>query len=292
MLAPGQFPLQIVKWVPKPFDGDDWLFEIKHDGFRIVGIRDGGSIRLFTCNGRDITRGHQHLVEELESLREKRFVLDGELVVLDDDGRSNFSRLMNNRTGTHCYVFDLLLLGRKDFRALPLEGRKIALGNLLSAKAKKGDLVRLCDHIISHGRAFFETVKEAGLEGMVAKRRQSLYRGCLTDDWRKVKCMRLHHFVVGGWAQDFGAVLIGEHVDGQLRYFGTVASRFDSRKLESITRKLSLRKASPFIDPIPEPDVRFCEPTVRVPGAIPGDHRGRVSQTRKFETLRIKRESG
>ena len=265
MLAPAQFPVQIVKLVPKPFDGDDWLFEIKHDGFRILAIRDGASTRLFTRNGRDITRGHRHLVKKFESLREKRFVLDGELVVLDDDGRSNFSRLMNGRTGTHFYVFDLLLLGRKDFRSLPLEGRKTALGNLLGATAKNRNLVRLCDHIIGQGKAFFETVKEAGLEGMVAKRRQSLYHGRLTDDWRKVKCMRLHHFVVDGWEEDFGAVLIGEHVDGQLRYFGKVASRFDSRKLESITRKLPLRKSSPFVDPIPEADVRFCEPAVRVP---------------------------
>jgi bifunctional non-homologous end joining protein LigD len=191
--------------------------------------------------------------------------MDGELVVLDDDGRSNFSRLMNGRIGTHLYVFDLLLLGRKDFRALPLEGRKTALSNLLGAKAKRGDLVRLCDHIVGHGKAFFETVKAAGLEGMVAKRRQSLYHGRLTDDWRKVKCVRLHHFVVGGWEKDFSAVLIGEHVDGELRYLGKVPSRFDSRKLESITRKLALRKVSPFVDPIPEADVRFCEPTLRVP---------------------------
>jgi bifunctional non-homologous end joining protein LigD len=220
MLSPAQFPLQIVKLVPKPFDGANWLFEIKHDGFRVLAIRNGASIRLYTRNGRDITRGHRHLVAELESLKEKRFVLDGELVVLDDDGLSNFSRLMNGRTGTHFYVFDLLLLGRKDFRALSLEGRKIALWNLLGAKAKNGDLVRLCDHIIGHGKAFFETVKEAGLEGMVAKRRQSLYHGRLTDDWRKVKCVRLHHFVVGGWERDFTSVLIGEHVDGRLRYLG------------------------------------------------------------------------
>ncbi len=265
MLAPSQFPLQLVKLVPKPFDGDDWLFEIKHDGFRVVAIRDGASTRLYTRNGRDITRGHRQLIEELDSLKEKRFVLDGELVVLDDDGRSNFSRLMNGRIGTHFYVFDLLLLGRKDFKSLPLEGRKIALKNLLGTKHKNGDSVRLCDHIIGHGKAFFETIKEAGLEGMVAKRRQSLYHGRLTDDWRKVKCMRLHHFVVGGWAEDFGAVLIGEHVDGQLRYLGKVASGFDICKLESITRKLSPRKASPFADPTPEADVQFCEPTVRVP---------------------------
>lgn len=134
MLAPGQFPLQIVKLVPKPFDGEDWLFEIKHDGFRIVAIRDGASTRLYTRNGREITRGHRHLVAELESLREKRFVLEGELVALDSDGRSNFSRLMNGRTGTHFYVFDLLLLGRKDFRALPLEGRKLSAAARIAAR--------------------------------------------------------------------------------------------------------------------------------------------------------------
>jgi bifunctional non-homologous end joining protein LigD len=265
MLAPSQFPFQIVKLVPKPFDGDDWLFEIKHDGFRILAIRDGASTRLYTRNGRDITRGHRHLVEELESLREKRFVLDGELVVLDDDGRSNFSRLMNGRIGTHVYVFDLLLRGRKDLRPLPLEGRKIALKNLLGADAKTFDHVRFCDHIIGHGTAFFETIKEAGLEGMVAKRRLSFYHGCLTDDWRKVKCMRLHHFVVGGWAQDFGSVLIGELIDGELRYFGKVGSGFNNPKLKSLTKKLSPRKASPFRDPIRERDVLFCEPTTRIP---------------------------
>src|SRR5271156_6073587 len=70
MLTPAQFPLQIVKLVPKPFDGNDWFFEIKHDGFRMVAIRDGASTRLFTRNGRDITRGHRRLVEELERLGE------------------------------------------------------------------------------------------------------------------------------------------------------------------------------------------------------------------------------
>ncbi len=170
-------------WCPNRFDGDDWFFEIKHDGFRILAIRDGASTRLYARDGRDITRGHRHLVEELESLKEKRFVLDGKLVVLDDDGRSNFSRLMNGRTGTHFYVFDLLLLGRKDFRACPLDGRKIALENLLRAKAKSGDSVRLCDHVIGHGKAFFETVKEAGLEGTVAEKKSAMEkRGVKSPD--------------------------------------------------------------------------------------------------------------
>lgn len=95
VLAPAQFR-QIVKLLHKPFDGDDWPFEIKHDGFRILAIREGFDPNLHR-DGRDITRGHRDPIEELESAREKRFVLDGELVVLDDKGRSNLSRLMNGR---------------------------------------------------------------------------------------------------------------------------------------------------------------------------------------------------
>jgi hypothetical protein len=90
VLRPNEFPLQIVKRCREPFDGDEWLFEIKHDGFRVLAIRDGGSARLFTRNGYDISRRHRQITERLNELLAERFVLDGEMVVLDDDGRSNF----------------------------------------------------------------------------------------------------------------------------------------------------------------------------------------------------------
>jgi bifunctional non-homologous end joining protein LigD len=107
VLHPRRFQLQVVKRVPSPFDSADWLFEVKHDGFRVLAIRDGGLARLYTRNGYDISDRHQHITATLAAFPTERFVLDGELVVLDDDGRSNFSKLARGRTGTHYYVFDL-----------------------------------------------------------------------------------------------------------------------------------------------------------------------------------------
>jgi len=223
-----KFPLQIVKRIKEPFDSNDWLFEIKHDGFRVLAIRDGGSTRFFSRSGHDISRQHRHITSGLDELPAERFVIDGELVVLDDDGRSNFAKLAHGRTGTHYYAFDILLLNADDLRDSPLEARKAILKALLG----ECDPVRYTDHVIGNGIAFFGLVKRSGLEGMVAKRRASTYSGALTDDWLKVKCLRVHDFVVGGLitgedGQPFSALLLGEFIEGELRYVGTVESGFN-----------------------------------------------------------------
>ena len=264
MLGPNQFPLQIVKRGRASFDGDDWLFEIKHDGFRVLAIRDGGSTRLFTRNGYDISRRHKHITEQLNGLAAKRLVIDGELVVLDDDGRSNFAKLAHGRTGTHYYAFDILMLGNDDLRGLPLSERNPLLETLVSGC----DPVRYTDHVVGIGREFFDAVKRAGLEGMVAKRRTSKYAGMLTDDWLKVKCLRTHDFIVGGCIPDggrqFGALLLGELIDGHLRYVGQVGSPSDVRVMRAIVRMLRPRLQSPFSDTISHPGAKFCEPAIRV----------------------------
>ncbi len=217
-LRPYQFPPQIVKRARKPFDGGDWLCEIKHDGFRGMAIRDGGPTRLFTRNGYEISAKHANITSQLNALHAKRFVIDGELVVLDGDGRSNFAKLMFGRTGTHYFAFDLLWLDNADQRPHPLERRKSVLQDLLGSS----DPVRFCDHVAGCGKAFYEVVREAGLEGMVAKRRRSAYRGGLAGDWLKVKCLRTHGFVVGGWipapgsSRRVAALLLGEFTDGAL----------------------------------------------------------------------------
>ena len=185
VLDPRKFPLQVVKRVPSAFDNAGWLFEIKHDGFRVLAIRDSDSARLYTRNGYDISRRHQHLTEALAVVPVERFVLDGELVVLDNDGRSNFPKLARGRTGTHYYAFDLPMVGDDDLRAERLHSRKAMLADLLDGC---GESVRYCDHIVGTGKAFFEAVREAQLEGMVAKRRASKYVGVLSDDWLKIRC--------------------------------------------------------------------------------------------------------
>jgi bifunctional non-homologous end joining protein LigD len=264
VLRPNEFPLQIVKRCRQPFDGDDWLFEIKHDGFRVLAIRDGKTTRLFTRNCYDLSRRHGHIIQVLSKLPAERFVLDGELVVLDDDGRSNFAKLAHDRTGSHYYAFDVLMLENRALRDLPLEERKHVLKTLVSGC----DPVRYTDHVIGAGREFFELVKQAGLEGMVAKRRLSKYSGTLTNDWLKVKCLRTHDFIVGGWVpndgRQVGAFLLGELIDGRLRYVGQVGSPSDARVTRAIARMLRPLPQSPFSDTIPHEGARFCEPAIRV----------------------------
>jgi bifunctional non-homologous end joining protein LigD len=140
----------------------------------VLAIRTDGPPRLYTRHGYDISGRHQHITAALAAFPTERFVLDGELVVLDDDGRSNFAKLAHGRTGTHYYAFDLLMLGDVDLRTKPLDLRKAALADLLQGCAEP---VRYCDHIVGMGKAFFEAVREAELEGMVAKRRGSRYAG-------------------------------------------------------------------------------------------------------------------
>jgi ATP-dependent DNA ligase len=174
---------------------------------------------------------------------------------------------MFGRKGTHVFAFDLLAVGQTDLRPYALEVRKSVLRELLG----QCDPVRYCDHVLGSGKSFFELVREAGLEGMVAKRRQSSYRGCLTGDWLKVKCQRTHHFVVGGWIPHFrdsrriGALLLGGFFDDALHYVGRVDSGFDQKTIGEIANALTTRGDSPFREPISEPNARFCEPVLRVP---------------------------
>ena len=220
-----------------------------------------GSIRATAMTS---SARHPHIIERLNRLPVCRFVLDGELVVLDEDGRSNFARLAHGRQRTHYYAFDLLLFERDDLRQCPLEDRKAAVEKLVSGC----DPVRYTDYVIGTGRGFFDAVKDAGLEGMVAKRRRSLYAGRLTNDWLKIKCLRVHDFVIGGWIPDgrepFRELLLGAYIDGKLRYVGRVGAGFNSRVTRAIARMLEPVSDSAFADQLPEPQARFCAPTLRI----------------------------
>jgi ATP-dependent DNA ligase len=143
------------------------------------------------------------------------------------------------------------------YRAKPLDVRKAKLADLLQGCAEP---VRYCDHIVGMGKGFFEAVREVELEGMVAKRRRSKYAGVFNDDWLKIRCMRVHDFVIGPWVsngdEQMGTLLLGEFVEGVLRYVGTVGSPSDSRVMRSIARLLSRRAISPFRDDISEPTAK------------------------------------
>jgi hypothetical protein len=183
--------------IDKPFDGPDWLFEIKWDGYRAVAFVDNGKVRLVSRNQNELTARYPELKDLAKSVKAKTVILDGEVVALDDQGRPSFS-LMQQRTGFRpggrrgptnagvpvlYYAFDLLYLDGYDWRKLPLEERKKKLASILIP----GDSIRFSDHYERKGITLFEMAKEKGLEGILAKKRDSIYQERRSNEWLKIK---------------------------------------------------------------------------------------------------------
>ena len=169
-----------------PFDDPDWIFELKYDGFRAIASRDGARPRIFYRRGADSTAVFPDLARALLSVPAERFVADGEIVVLDESGRPVFQRLQKRALLTAprdveraaaelpatLFLFDLLAFDEFDLRPLPLVERKRLISRLVPALGP----IRAVDHVEGKGRALYASVRELGLEGMVAKRAQSPYR--------------------------------------------------------------------------------------------------------------------
>jgi bifunctional non-homologous end joining protein LigD len=248
------------------FDDPDWLFEIKLDGYRAIAFVENGSVRLVSRNQNDLTAQFPELADLAKHIRAKTAVLDGEIVALDAQGRPSFS-LMQQRTGLRSYgrrvapkadipilyyAFDVLYLDGKDLRKLPLDDRKARLGALLK---KPEGAMRLSDHFVEHGRALLDAARKAGLEGIVAKRRSSLYEERRSHDWLKIKLRRQIECVIGGYTDPegtrahFGSIVLGLYDDqDRLIHVGQAGSGFDHKTLEAVWKRLEKIKvaASPF----------------------------------------------
>jgi bifunctional non-homologous end joining protein LigD len=249
-------------------EGTEWLHEMKLDGYRLVAEVTAKGVALRTRNGNDWAPRAAPLVEALAALRKASglatLVLDGEMVVMNERGVSDFQRLQNalREGGELCYyVFDCLRLGARDLTRLPLEERKAALATLLEkapAVAGPTRTLRLSEHVVGQGAAFFAEACKLGLEGIISKRRDAPYKPGRGGDWLKVKCKKQQEFVVGGFTaprasrSHFGALLIGVHdAEGKLRYAGKVGTGFSAASLREIhERLLPLVQAKPaFVDP-------------------------------------------
>ncbi len=250
-------PPQLATLVDAPPDGDEWLHEIKLDGYRIVAERAGEKVTLRTRSGQDWTDRFPEIADELAGLATDSVVMDGEIVVLDEHGVSKFQSLQNairdREAGTIVYfVFDLLHLDGEDLRKQPLESRKESLRKVLG-RSKKGARLRWTDHVIGSGRRFYQAACERGLEGIVSKLREKPYRTGRSRDWLKTKCLRGQELVVVGYTEPsgaragLGALLLGVRDGGSLRYAGRVGTGFtDSalRELERRLRKLEIEKTA------------------------------------------------
>ncbi|HZQ66991.1 MAG TPA: non-homologous end-joining DNA ligase [Terriglobales bacterium] len=263
----------------KAFNDKEWLFEIKWDGYRAVSFIENGQVRLVSRNQNDLTAQFSELKSLPSQVRAARAVLDGEVVALDEEGRASFS-LMQQRTGFRkygqrvagqggipivYYVFDLIYADGYDLRKVALEDRKAALQEILVT----GDGVRYSDHYPEQGLALFEVAKQKGLEGIVAKRRQSCYEERRTREWMKIKITRTIEAVIGGYTEPegsrkhFGSLVLGLFNDqGQLVHVGQAGTGFDQKLLKQVFDVLKARETprSPFNGPVDAKKVHWVKP--------------------------------
>lgn len=231
-------------------EGDDWLSEVKFDGYRVLCRIDAGKVRLFTRGGNDWTSKWKSIADAAAKLPVEQAWLDGELVAIDETGAIRFQALQNlmrrnNPAQLVYYVFDLMFLDGQDYSALPLLERKQAVQKLL-AKQKPNAPILYNDHIVGGAREVFEHACLHGLEGIVAKRADAPYTQGRTKNWLKIKCRHRQEFVIGGFTEaagkrnGFGALLLGVYDDkGELRYAGRVGTGFDEALLKSLAARFS-----------------------------------------------------
>jgi bifunctional non-homologous end joining protein LigD len=259
-------PFTLATLAERPFSDPAWLYEIKYDGVRVLAARHGDRVELYGRSGQNTTTRYPEVVRALRTLPVDRFVIDGEIVALDEAGRPSFQRLQprmaltdpgeSERLAARRPVigvfFDCLMLDDRDLRGLPLVDRKECLRLLVPPLGA----VRYGDHVVEHGEAFFDAASEQHLEGIVAKKARSLYSGARTRDWIKIKCQRRQEFVIGGYTEPqgsrghFGALHLGVY-DGpaaspRLVYVSKVGTGFDQAGLKAIREKLRpLARATP-----------------------------------------------
>lgn len=252
--------------VDEPFDAKGWIFETKWDGYRALA-KKGTSLKLISRGGKSYNRRFPTLVKELGKIKGS-FVIDGEIVLFDKKGRSNFQMLQNyykEQVGTpYFYVFDILRHEGKDLRHLPLLERKKILKLLL----KRVPHIRYSKHIFTHGKAFFKKAEKRKLEGIIAKKADSRYLGKRTRNWLKIKTKNRQEVVIGGFTEPkgarekFGALLIGVYKRGKLAYAGRVGGGFDRKLLEDVYGDLrkSVSDKCPFEKEPKSKDVTWVKP--------------------------------
>ena len=255
--------------IDHPFDGPEWLFEIKWDGYRAVAFIENGKLRLTSRNQNDLTGRYPELKDLPKFVKAQSVILDGEAVALDEQGRPSFS-LMQQRTGFRpggrrmapnadvpilYYAFDLLYLNGYDLRKVYLEDRKRTLASILVT----GDSLRYSDHYGEQGVALFEMARQNGLEGIVAKKRDCPYQEHRSRDWLKIKIRHQLECVIGGYTEPegsrayFGSIVLGLYdKEGRLIHVGQAGSGFNQTSLTEIWKLLKKleTKQSPFYGPV------------------------------------------
>ena len=215
--------------VAKLPDGPDWVYEIKLDGYRALAINSNGKPRLYSRRRKSFNRQYRHIFDALRDLPENT-VVDGEIVALDDAGRPNFNLLQHSKSQAKriCYfIFDLLICQNRDLTQLPLIERRELLKSLLKFQSPR---IRIAEYFESSARAMLESTAEQGLEGVVAKRKDSKYKaGKRSGTWSKYRLNRGQELVIGGYvpsARGVGSIIVGYYKGSDLIYVAKVRAGF------------------------------------------------------------------
>jgi bifunctional non-homologous end joining protein LigD len=239
--------------VDAPFDDPDWLFEFKWDGYRAIAtIAADGTVTLTSRNGNDLLAQFSELADIGRAFRSLPIVVDGEICILDDRGRSSFQALQSrdkrfaaganpSKTPVTYIVFDCLYADGRDIRKEPLETRKALLETLIVAEHG----VMFSKHVAGNGKQLYDFAVREQLEGIIGKELGSPYRSTRSREWVKVKAKHRQELVIGGWTEprgsrkSFGALLLGVYEGAKLIYAGHVGTGFDEVKLKAIGKQLA-----------------------------------------------------
>jgi bifunctional non-homologous end joining protein LigD len=247
------------KLVEKPPAIGDWIYELKFDGIRLIAVKADKRVSLLSRNQNELAQRFPEIVEAIKTLPVRECVIDGEVVALDEEGRSSFQLLQaremeGRKTPVYFYAFDLLQFDGKSLLSLPLEARKNVLEKLC---AGTGDSIRYSSAIGGDAKRLLEEVKRRGLEGIVGKQRNSVYEpGRRSGAWIKLKCVSEQEFVIGGYTPPqgsrkyFGAILVGYYENKKLVFAGKVGTGFTAKSLAMLYKKFrkEARDDCPFVD--------------------------------------------
>jgi bifunctional non-homologous end joining protein LigD len=250
---------------PAPPHNGEWLYEVKFDGFRVLAIKNGKEVELWSRNQKRLDERFPEVVKAVAKLRIKSCMLDGEVCALNDEGGSSFQLLQNSAETTHpvvYYVFDLLFEGPKDIRDLSLMERKIRLEAVL---LNATDPIRPSTFFTENPQEVLDKMKLAGAEGSIAKLKNSKYEtGHRSAAWIKIKFHKGQEFVIAGYTlpkksrRYFGALILGYYRGKRLIFAGRVGTGFNEKTLKEIYQKLKpLECSNPLIEEVQEPSGRW-----------------------------------
>lgn len=254
----------LVKEAPR---GNEWLHELKFDGYRLLCHLQRGHVRLWTRNRKDWTDKFPNVVKALQSVKVQSAILDAEVVAMDSSGRSSFQMLQQaiHKTagkGLVLEIFDLIYIEGFNIQRTPLVERKRVLEEVV-ASVRSRQVLRYSDHVEGNGAKFLQQACDFGIEGIVSKLADSPYESTRSHNWQKVKCLRRQEFVIAGYTLSdkglpFSSLVLGVYEKGKLIYAGRVGTGFSNKLRAELKKTLDrlARPTKPFAEIPRDPDLR------------------------------------